>query len=54
MVRVLAGEPRLIGRNIIVMMSPLPVNKRKLIYNVSDDGPPEEAPPETDAPEKKS
>jgi translation initiation factor IF-3 len=42
------NEPRLMGRNIIVMMSPLPVNKRKLIYNVHDEvdeeepkGPPE-------------
>ena len=36
------NEPRLVGRNIIVMMSPLPVNKRKLKYNVSEPPPPEE------------
>lgn len=43
------NEPRLIGRNIIVMMSPLPVNKRKLIYNVSDGERPEEEPPEKES-----
>ena len=37
------NEPRLIGRNIIVMMSPLPVNKRKLKYNVSEQPPTEES-----------
>jgi translation initiation factor IF-3 len=37
------NEPRLVGRNIIVMMSPLPVNKRKLKYNVSEPPPPEES-----------
>ncbi|RKX32955.1 MAG: translation initiation factor IF-3 [Verrucomicrobia bacterium] len=37
------NEPRLMGRNIIVMMSPLPVNKRKLKYNVSEPPPPEES-----------
>ena len=37
------NEPRLIGRNIIVMMSPLPVNKRKLKYNVSEEPPVKES-----------
>ena len=37
------NEPRLVGRNIIVMMSPLPVNKRKLKYNVSEPPPPDES-----------
>lgn len=30
-------EPRLIGRNISITMSPLPVAKRKLVYNAPDD-----------------
>ncbi|MGH8020641.1 MAG: translation initiation factor IF-3 [Opitutaceae bacterium] len=30
------NEARLMGRNIIVMMSPLPANKRKLKYNVEE------------------
>jgi len=35
------NEPKLVGRNIIVMMTPVPANKRKLKYNVEGD----EAPP---------
>jgi translation initiation factor IF-3 len=31
------NEPKLMGRNIIVMMTPLPANKRKLKYNVEED-----------------
>jgi translation initiation factor IF-3 len=31
------NEPRLMGRNIIVMMTPLPTNKRKLKFNVEDE-----------------
>lgn len=30
-------EPKLIGRNIAMTMSPLPVSKRKLVYNAPDD-----------------
>ena len=45
------NEPRLMGRNIIVMMSPLPVNKRKLIYNVSDEPVADEPPRRSSAPE---
>ena len=41
------NEPRLIGRNIIVMMSPLPANKRKRKYTLDEDsGPPPERPSE--------
>jgi translation initiation factor IF-3 len=47
------NEPRLMGRNIIVMMSPLPVNKRKLIYNVSDEPVADEPPRRSSAPETK-
>ncbi len=46
------NEARLIGRNIIVMMSPLPANKRKLKYNVeetpSEAGPSEPKKPKQD------
>jgi len=37
------NEAKLMGRNIIVMMSPLPANKRKLKYNVEEED--EGAPP---------
>lgn len=30
------NQARLVGRNIIVMMTPLPANKRKLKYNVEE------------------
>jgi translation initiation factor IF-3 len=30
------NEPKLIGRNIIVMMTPVPATKRKLKYTVHD------------------
>jgi translation initiation factor IF-3 len=30
-------EPKLVGRNINVMLTPLPANKRKLKFNVSED-----------------
>ncbi len=36
------SPPRLVGRNITAMMSPLPANKRKLKLNVKDELPPEE------------
>ncbi len=32
------NEAKLMGRNIIVMMSPLPANKRKLKYNIEEEG----------------
>jgi len=31
------NDAKLMGRNIIVMMSPLPANKRKLKYNIEED-----------------
>jgi translation initiation factor IF-3 len=31
------AEPKLIGRNIHVMLTPLPVNKRKPKFHVPDD-----------------
>lgn len=34
------NEARLTGRNIIVMMTPLPANKRKLRYNLEHEEPP--------------
>lgn len=37
------SEPRLNGRNIIVSLSPLPANKRKLKYNVDEDETPPKA-----------
>lgn len=44
------NEPKLMGRNIIIMMSPLPANKRKLKYNEEEKG--EASPPHgTPAPE---
>lgn len=43
------NEPRLMGRNIIIMMSPVPANKRKLKYNV-DEGQEEGAPPPASPP----
>lgn len=42
------NESKLIGRSIIVMMSPLPPNKRKLKYNQPDQPPLPELPPEHD------
>jgi translation initiation factor IF-3 len=30
------NQARLVGRNIIVMMTPLPANKRKMKYNVDE------------------
>jgi translation initiation factor IF-3 len=33
------SEPKLAGRNIMVMLSPLPTNKRKLRLNVGDHAP---------------
>jgi translation initiation factor IF-3 len=30
------GAPKLTGRNIYVMLTPLPVNKRKLKYHVKE------------------
>jgi translation initiation factor IF-3 len=39
------AEPKLIGRNIHVMLTPLPVNKRKPKYHVpEEDGAPDEEP----------
>jgi len=32
------GEPRLIGRHISLTLSPLPVNRRKVKYNVDEQG----------------
>ena len=32
------AEPKLIGRNIHVMLTPLPVNKRKLKFHVREAG----------------
>ncbi len=32
------AEPKLIGRNIHVMLTPLPVNKRKMKYHVREEG----------------
>jgi translation initiation factor IF-3 len=37
------NEPKLMGRNIIVMVTPLPANKRKLKFNAEDEA--EAAPP---------
>ena len=31
------ADPKLIGRNIHVMLTPLPVNKRKLKWHIKDD-----------------
>jgi translation initiation factor IF-3 len=43
------NEPKLIGRNIIVMMTPVPATKRKMKYNVHEDGTLRApAPPEAD------
>jgi translation initiation factor IF-3 len=40
------ADPKLIGRNIHVMLTPLPANKRKPKFHTKDDGEPEnEAPP---------
>ncbi len=33
------ADPKLIGRNIHVMLSPLPVNKRKLRFHVREEPP---------------
>jgi len=46
------NEARLMGRNIIVMMSPLPANKRKLKYNIeeTDENPAPHAEPRSEAP----
>jgi translation initiation factor IF-3 len=35
------ADPKLIGRNIHVMLTPLPVNKRKLKFHVREDAPAE-------------
>lgn len=40
------NTPKLVGRNIIVMMTPLPANKRKLKYNVHEEA--EANPPKPD------
>lgn len=37
------NEPKLVGRNIIVMMTPVPANKRKMKYNVEGEPPPPQA-----------
>jgi len=34
----LDAEPKLIGRNIHVMLTPLPINKRKSRFNVDESG----------------
>ena len=39
------AEPKLIGRNIHVMLTPLPVNKRKARFHVKDEEGEDEAPP---------
>jgi translation initiation factor IF-3 len=39
------NDARLMGRNIIVMMTPVPQNKRKMKFNVHDDGTPQEEQP---------
>jgi translation initiation factor IF-3 len=45
------NEAKLMGRNIIVMMSPLPANKRKLKYNIEEE---EEAGSPASAPSAKA
>jgi translation initiation factor IF-3 len=39
------GTPKLTGRNIYAMLTPLPVNKRKLKFHVREAAPPPAAPP---------
>ncbi len=38
------NEPKLVGRNIIVMMTPVPANKRKMKYNLEGEESPETVP----------
>jgi translation initiation factor IF-3 len=38
------ADPKLIGRNIHVMLTPLPVNKRKRKFKVMDEMPPDDGP----------
>ena len=45
------ADPKLIGRNIHVMLTPLPVNKRKLKWHVKDDQQAEHDDEESEAPE---
>jgi len=42
------AEPKLIGRNIHVMLTPLPVNKRKPKFHVPDENTAEELPNQVD------
>ncbi|MBX3749809.1 MAG: translation initiation factor IF-3 [Opitutaceae bacterium] len=39
------SEPKLIGRNINVMLSPLPANKRKPKFSVEEEAPEDDSPP---------